>query len=87
MRMDCECRIPGYHGKDDWVRVPGVFDTESAATNFARLMDGRDFELWLQEDEPRDVWVRKVGVTEHMVYSVSFWTSKQFRAEIKTSEQ
>ena len=83
MRLDCECRIPGYHGDDDWVPVADVHGTHDAVLTFSRRMDGKDFELFLHEDEPRDVWVRKVGSPKHMVYSVSFQTVKQFRCEQK----
>jgi len=64
-----------------------VYDTEHAVLRFSERMDGKDFELWLREDEPRDVWVRKVGSDTHLVYGVSFEVVKSFRCEMKSTDQ
>lgn len=87
MRLDYECRIPGYHGDDDWVGVADALGTDDAVRTFARRMDAKDFELFLREDDPRDVWVRKVGNTRHMVYRVWFHTVKEFHCNVMSLAQ
>jgi dihydroxyacetone kinase len=81
MRLDCECRIHGYHGETDWVTVADVLSTSNAVRVFAERMDRKDFELFMHEDDPREVWVREIGGRDHEVFDVTFQTVKQFSCE------